>query len=188
MHHRRIASFLAGLWIAGSLFMMYVTSWNMRGVDSVLAAPTPEASKVIEKLGPETTRTLLRFHASEENRHYRIRWEQAQIVLCLVLAAVLYLGTHVNRLMVVLCGLMFLIVGFLHWVVTPELAFLGRDLDFSAANTGGMKRLRALEWLYYGLAALNLLLAGVIAGYLFVFKTRPKRTVEREAVLSQARS
>jgi hypothetical protein len=73
-------------------------------------------------------------------------------------------------------------------VVTPELAFLGRDLDFSAANTGGMKRLRALEWLYYGLAALNLLLAGVIAGYLFVFKTRPKRTVEREAVLSQARS
>jgi hypothetical protein len=187
MHHRRIASFVAGLWIAGSVFMMYVASWNIRGVDSILSTPTPAASKVIDKLGPETARTLLRYHAAEENRHYFDRWEQGQMVLCLLLAAVLFLGTHVNRIMVVLCGVIFLILGFLHWVVTPELAFLGRELDFAVGNSGGKDRLWALHWLYNGLALLNLVLVGVIAGYLFVFKTRPRRAAESEREVAPAR-
>ena len=178
MHHRRIAAFLAGLWIAGSLIMAYVATQNASGVDRIMHAPSAEASKIIQKLGQEQARMFLRYQAYEMTRFYMPRWEIAQMTLAALIAAVLYLGTHVNRLMVVLCGVILLVVLFMHFVLTPEITFLGRGLDFT--NDRGT-RYWALNALYAGLEVLKVVLVLIIAGYLFVFKTKTRTRVSKEA-------
>ena len=118
---------------------------------------------------------LLRFHAAEQTRTQFETWELTQVVLGLLLIAVLYLGTHVSRYIVALCGIMLLIVGFVHFVVTPELIWIGRTLDF--VPNGSRRRIWTLYGLYAGLDLVKLLLAVIIVGYLFRFKSRAPRPV-----------
>jgi len=177
MHHRRIAAFLTGVWIAGSVIIAFIALQNMGSVDRLMTAPSGEASKIIQKLGHQPAMLFLRYQAAEMNRQYLSRWELTQLALAAILAAILYLGTHVNRLMVVVCGVVALIVGFMHFVLTPEIIFLGRELDF-VVDRG--RRLWTLYALYAGLDILKVLLVSVIAGYLFVFKTRTRPRGTRE--------
>ncbi len=173
MHHRRVASFLIGLWVAGSLLMMYIGTQNMTNVASILSTVPREGAKIVDKIGAENAQLLLRFHAAEQTRTQFETWELTQVALGLALAAVLYLGTHVSRYIVALCGIMLLIVGFVHFVVTPEVIWIGRGLDF--APGASRNRIWTLYALYAGLDALKLLMAAIIAGYLFRFKTRTSR-------------
>jgi hypothetical protein len=173
MHHRRMACFVMGLWIGGTLLAAYFVARNAAGFDELLAGPTPAAAKALDKIGKEAASSLLRYQASELNRLYVGRWEVAQMLLGICIAAILYLGTHVNRLMVVACGLLVVLTGFMHFVLTPEIVWLGRQLDFAAPSSGGQKRLWVLQVLYIGLEVLKFTLACAITGYLFVFKTRP---------------
>ncbi len=169
MHHRRIATFLIGLWVAGSLLLAYVAVQNVLGVDEIIRNATPAARKILSKLGPDG-RALLRYYGIEQSRGLIALWELFEIAIGLTLAAVLYLGTHVNRLMVWTCCMMVVIVLFLHFGILPEMDYLGRQLDFDP--TGGTRRLWGLYGLYAGLSALKLALAAVLTGYLFLFKTR----------------
>jgi hypothetical protein len=181
MHHRRLASFLIGVWIAGSLLMAFVATQNLFGVDRILAAPKPGLSQIIGKLGPENARMLLRYQASEQNRSYLATWELAQMVLGIGLVTILYLGTHVNRLMIMFCGFMVLLVIFMHFFLTPEIAWTGRSLDFVPRSTANYNRLWVLQVVYCALELLKVLLACLLAGYLFIFKARPRtpRNVEQ---------
>ncbi len=61
MHWHRIAGFLAGCSILGSLFMIFVATQNFGTVDRVLAAPPQEAAQMLQTLGPENARLLLRY-------------------------------------------------------------------------------------------------------------------------------
>lgn len=182
MHHRRIASFLAGLWVAGSLFMAFVAIQNFRGADRILAAPSPAAAKIIQTLGHDQARMFLRYQAAEENREYFDIWETSQIAIGLILTAVLALGTSVNRMMLIVCGTMILLVVFMHFVLTPEITYIGRNLDFIPPDAGGRSRFWVLHGLYSGLELLKLLLACILIGYLFVFKTKVKPRPLAEAV------
>jgi uncharacterized membrane protein YkgB len=175
MHHRRIASFLIGAWIAASLLMAYVATQNFHNVDRILAAPSAGASKMLESLGHDQARMLLRYQAAEENRAYFSDWEFVQIILGVALTAMLLLATHVNRLMVLICGLMVLLVGFMHFALTPEITFTGRAFDFVPPGAGGRGHFWVLHGLYSGLELLKLLMAFAVAGYLFIFKTKVRR-------------
>jgi hypothetical protein len=76
---------------------------------------------------------------------------------------------------------MIALVVFMHFVLNPEMTWLGRNLDFAPQQTATYNRLWALQGLYSSIEILKLILGCVIAGYLFVFKAklRPNRTLEQ---------
>ena len=175
MHYRRIASFLMGAWIAASFLMTYVATQNFQNADRILTAPPPAASAIIRTLGHDQARMFLRYQAAEENRAYFATWETVQLLIGIALTVLLLFSTHVNRLLVGLCGLMVLLVGFMHFALTPEITFAGRAFDFVPSDAGGRGHFWVLHGLYSGLEILKLILGCVVAGYLFVFKTRMRR-------------
>src|SRR5258708_19569510 len=89
MRHTRIAAFVLGAWLLGTLFMIFVVTQNFETVDRVLKNPPPEAYRLILALGNDNARHFLRYAAGEENRFFFENWELAQIVLGVLLTGLL---------------------------------------------------------------------------------------------------
>ncbi len=89
MRHTRIAAFVLGAWLLGTLFMIFVATQNFETVDRVLKNPPPEAYRLILALGNDNARQFLRYTAGEENRFFFENWELAQIVLGVLLTGLL---------------------------------------------------------------------------------------------------
>ncbi len=173
MHWHRIAGFLAGCSILGSLFMIFVATQNFGTVARVLAAPPQEAAQMLQTLGPENARLLLRYLAGEENRLFFTSWELAQIGLGALLTAVLLLGTK-SRLLAGLAGAMLIIVLFQHFRVTPEMIALGRLVEFGGGTgSAAYSQFWRLHGLYGVLEVVKLALLVVVAAIL-LFGRRAK--------------
>ena len=172
MHRHRMAAFLAGCLILGSLFMIFVATQNFGTVDRVLAAPPQEAAQMFQTLGPENARLLLRYLAGEENRLFFTSWELAQIALGALLTAILLLGIK-SRLMAGMAGSMLIIALFQHFRVTPEMIALGRLIDFGAGSgSAAYSQFWRLHGLYGVLEVVKLLLLIVVAGYFAFWPAR----------------
>src|SRR6266851_4460391 len=126
MHHRRLASFLIGVWLMGSVCVGWVATRNFRRADVILTAPAPEAGRIIRSLGHDQARMLLRYQASEANREYFADWELVQIGIGLLLTSVLALGTRVSRFILIICAFMVVLTLFMHFALTPEIVYIGR--------------------------------------------------------------
>ena len=95
----------------------------------------------------------------------------------LILAASLFLGTQRRFFPQVICGLMLIMLIFEHLGITPELAFRGRDIDFPPGNA------RRVCWnactrssqVYAWAEGFKIVLGMLLAGYLFIFRTRRTR-------------
>jgi len=142
MHYHRIAAFLVGCWILGSLFMMFVATQNFRAVDRVLATPTAAASPLIQTLGNENSRVLLRQLVADENAFYFESWELAELILGALLAACLLFGTR-QQVLAGLAVAMVALAAFQHFKVTPEMIAMARSLE-PAASRADFARLHAL--------------------------------------------
>jgi hypothetical protein len=176
MHRHRIAAFLAGCLILGSLFMIFVATQNFATVDRVLAAPPHEATQMFQTLGPENARLLLRYLAGEENRLFFTSWELAQIALGVLLTAVLLLAMK-SRLLAGLAGAMLIIALFQHFRVTPEMIALGRLVDFGGGSgSAAYSQFWRLHGLYGGLEVVKLALLTIVAAILLF--GRRKKTAE----------
>jgi hypothetical protein len=166
MHYHRIAAFLCGCLILGSLFMIFVATQNFQTVDRVLAAPPPEAAQMLQALGPQQSRLLLRYLAGEENRLFFVSWELAQIGLGLILTAILLFRLR-SGLLAGLSGGMVIIALFQHFRVTPEMIALGRLIDFGAGTaSAAYDQFWRLHGLYGVLEVVKLLLVTAVAGVL----------------------
>lgn len=166
--------------------MAYVASKNLLDVDRILSLSPPNGSQLIQKTGVENVRQILKWHASEQNREYFERWEVLQLLLGVVVAGVLYLGTNASRLMILGCGTMIVLVAFMHWILTPEITWIGRQNDFLAGQAGS--RFWALYGLYTVLELLKLMIGVALAAYLFVYKAKPKQAaVEKGANIAAIR-
>jgi hypothetical protein len=173
MHHPRIAAFLLGSWLLGSLFLAFVATGNFRTVDTVLNSPPPAASQMIQTLGRENARQLLRYLAGEENRGYFEAWELAQLVIGTALAGFLLVGSK-NRLLAGLAGAMLALTLFQHFKITPEMLSTGRSIDFlpRAIESEALRQFWKLHGIYGGIEAVKMLLAATIAGFLFSIRRR----------------
>ena len=179
MHRHRIAAFLAGCLILGSLFMIFVATQNFGTVDRVLAAPPHEASQMFQTLGPENARLLLRYMAGEENRLFFTTWELAQIALGVLLTAVLLLAIK-SRLLAGMAGAMVIIAIFQHFRVTPEMISLGRLVEFGGGSGSEVySQFARLHGLYGVLEVVKLAILIIVAGIL-LFGRRPKTTQPAE--------
>jgi hypothetical protein len=181
MHRHRIAAFLAGSLILGSLFMIFVATQNFGTVDRVLAAPPPEAAQMFQTLGPQNARLLLRYLAGEENRLFFTIWEWCQIALGALLTAVLLLGVR-HRLLAGLTGAMTILALFQRFRVTPEMIALGRLIDFGGGSgSAAYNQFWRLHGLYGVLEVVKLALLIVVAAIL-LFGRRAKTLEPIEAI------
>ncbi|HUQ92307.1 MAG TPA: DUF4149 domain-containing protein [Bryobacteraceae bacterium] len=142
MHTRRFAVLILGIWAGISLAMVFVAIHNFRGVDQLLEAPHAQAGRSVQKLGPASTRELLRYQVSELNRFYFEWYGIAQISLALLLALTLLFATRADKIMMVLSGVLLLVVVFEHKFLTPEITYLGRLIDFTAPDVPSAPRIR----------------------------------------------
>jgi hypothetical protein len=178
MHYHRLAAFLSGCLILGSLFMIFVATQNFQIVDRVLAAPPPQAAQMFQKLGPESSRLLLRYMAGEDNRVFFVSWEIAEIILGLGLTAVLLLPLA-SGLLAGLSGGTVIIALFQHFWVTPQMISFGRLIDFGAGvGSPAYNQFWRLHGLYGVLEVVKLILLIVIAGFLLFSRRQGAVTAE----------
>jgi hypothetical protein len=162
MHLRRLACFVLGMWIAGSLFMTLVAIQNFRSVDRLLESPAPELSLQLDKLGRDTARTVFRHQVSEQNRWYFQFWEVVQLGLGAALVFLL-LGTHSGKGTIALSSLMLAIAAAQYWALTPALVVLGRSIDWAdrALPSGERNHFWTLHHAYSGMEVVKWL-AGLL--------------------------
>jgi hypothetical protein len=179
MHHIRIATFLLGAWLLGSLFMAFVATENFATVDRLLKSPQAEASRLIQMLGHEDSRRLLRHLAGEQNRGFFESWELAQLVLGAMLIVFLVLGGE-NWMLAGLAGAMLILTAFQHLKITPEMVWLGRAIDFVPWTADSLSRDQfwKLHGVYGAIEGVKLVFALVLAGFLFPMRRRSRRRVD----------
>lgn len=179
VHSRRVAAFLLGAWIFGSVLLAVVGIRNLHFPRELIAAPIDPAAKLMHDIGYPQARLLLEDFAAEQNRAYFYLWEQIEIPLAVLLALFLFLATKRRAFPIMVCGLMLAVVLFEFFAVTPELAYSGRATDFPpvSAVSGAQARVWALTEVYWGMEILKLALGALLAGYIFVF--RPQRRNRR---------
>ncbi len=162
--------------------MAFVVLQNLHAPSLVLNAPAEPVAAMIKVLGQDKIALLLHHQAAEQTRSLYYVWEQAQIALALALGACLYFATQKRLLSLVLCGVMVSLVMFQFFAITPELAYRGRAADFAPADGGAGATVRTLV-LYQLLVVtegLKVVVGGILASYLFVFRTSRKRSSRRE--------
>ncbi len=177
MHTRRLASFLLGGWMVGSLIVIFVAIHNDTGIDRLLETQVEPAAKLLDQVGRSNARALLRHQAGQLNERVLLRWEQVQIALGLALTGSLVFATHRRLMPILLASLMLVMVVFLHLAISPEIGWLERDIDFLPAGTlaAQVRRLSAMQVVYAATEAAKLVVGGLLAAYLFVFRGRGAR-------------
>jgi hypothetical protein len=183
MHYSRVSAFLLGGLLIGSLFMGFVATGNFQTVTEILKSPPPQAAKMIQQLGAENARLLLRYQAGEENRLFFESWETAQLVLGLFLAILLFLWEK-RRLLAGLAGAMVILTIFQHFKITPELIWQGRSIDSAAvtADPTARQQFFKLHAVYGVMEVVKLLLMVAIGIGLFPRRRRSTQRVEIDAV------
>jgi hypothetical protein len=130
MHTRRVGAFLIGAWLLGSLLVTFMTSQSYRNVDRFFGSPPPQVAKELDDVGPDVMRQILRFHASEHNRHVTETWEVMQLGIAAALLATSFLTSHRSRIVVICTVLMAIMVLTMYLYVTPVMNTLSRSFDF----------------------------------------------------------
>jgi hypothetical protein len=173
MHTRRMATFLLGAWLGCSILVGLLVLTNQSSPANLLVTPSAPAAALIDKLGREDTLLILNYHAAEQNRRYLYTWETAQLAIALALGLCLFFGTQRSVFAMILCGMMVAFLLIQHFGLTPEYIFRGREADFPPGSQtfGVQARVWSIGQLYVIMEGAKLLTGGVLASYLFVFRT-----------------
>jgi len=176
MHSRRIACLVLGFWLAGGVFMAWVATENFRSVDRLLDRPHPAASLEFRTLGPQASRLLLRYAASEQNRYFFENWEVAQVILGVLFFFFLLFGTREDKFSLIMALLLLLIAVGQRLGVTPELTALGRSIDFIPPETRSGARIKfmLLHRGYEGVELLKWIVALALAVRLIFGRRRDR--------------
>ncbi len=169
----------------GTGFMTLVAIRNLQSANEIAAeAPSAKAPLILRALGPDNMRLLLRHQASELNREYFYRWEQAELVIGIFIVFCLGFATQPRWLPISMAAMAVLLVAFLHFFIAPEISFIGKAIDFQVLKDtdGQMKRMWALHQVYTVGTLVKLLLCGILTAYLLWFRARK---VTRKRVISE---
>ncbi|MEQ1886802.1 MAG: hypothetical protein ABL967_17200 [Bryobacteraceae bacterium] len=174
MHTTRVVTFLLGAWIGCCIIVGVLAYQNVVLTDRLMASPTGPADELIKTIGPNQARLLLHHFAAEEYRRYFSDWGMAQIGFALIVIAATYFAVDRRLLPTILAGLMLLLVLFQYFAIAPEVAYRGRETDFPPGSlaVGAIARRRAMLEVYAGTEAAKLLIGGLLASYVFSFKSR----------------
>jgi hypothetical protein len=128
-----------GIWIGVSAMLALNVYRNFDAVETVLNTPPEQAERVFKILEHENARMLLRYTAGVENANTFETWEQIQFALGLLVIVVMFMSTS-TRVFSAVPLVMLLLVLFMHFKVGPELAWVGRSLEFTPATANPAAR------------------------------------------------
>ncbi len=164
---------ILSFWIGLNLFVWFAATRTFSTVGRILKSPDPRFRKIVEPLGAEPTREVLRYSASEINRRYFRAYGWTEILLGVILLALLWRQTPRDTVAVAMVAGMLALVVALTLVVTPWMSSLGRTLDFGP-RTPAPPRMRRF-WMLHGaftsldavklLAGIALLIRWIVAGW-----------------------
>jgi hypothetical protein len=177
MHSRRLSCLLLGAWLGCSLFMGAVAIFSFHSTKTLMDDAPPQMRLLTQRVGGDEAMThILRYEVAEQNRQLFEIWELFQIVMGLFLFGFLLFGTAEGKMALALCLTMVVVVAAMHWLVTPHIVGLGRELDFQPLTASPLIRsqLQARHAVYSALELVKLLL-GVILGALLVWPSSRKR-------------
>ena len=182
MHSRRLACFLLGAWLAGGVFLQWLSMENKRSVERLLDHPNPAAILQFRSLGPAATRLVLRYQVAEQNRFYFESWEVLQVMLGSLFFFFLLFGTREDKFSLLMALLMLLAVLAQRFVITPELSAFGRVLDFAPtdASVAGRHRIMILESAYNAVELTKFGIGVLLGVRLIVGRRRSRRDVRQE--------
>lgn len=171
MHLRRIAAFLLGGWLAGSLIVLIACFSNFASVDEAMADTHAEAQRIAALLGAESARMYLSSLVAFENARLLSGWELTQAPLGILTAFMLFLERP-RRVLVALPVVMLLLVGFEHVLLTPEIAWLSQALAFGNETVSGQRgRLDNIHSIYGFVEVAKLLIGLGLAIILFMMRS-----------------
>lgn len=167
---RRLAVFLLGLWFGGIVMMSIAAPASFRSVEKVMAERQEIVTAAIEKLGPVTTRDVLRYQVAETNRMMFSIWGWVQCFLSLVLLLLLIFLSNAGRLSLICSGLMSAISALANFVLIPRIVELART------NIKGVGSAERFELMHAGFTTfqVTILVLGLIL--LFSLFRRRERT------------
>jgi hypothetical protein len=153
--------------------MDMVVTQNFRSVDRLLAKPVPPAAQLLEKLGPDAARMLLRHQVSEQNRWYFETWGLIEAAIGAALLLILLFGSTEKNFSLLLALLMLIIAIVQRFALTPQIVFLGRIIDWIPIDQPSPERSRfwLLHNAYVGLELLNWALGFLLTAKL-LFRSR----------------
>ena len=160
--------------------MAWVATENFRSVDRLLDSPNPVASLEFRTLGPQASRLLLRYAASERNRYFFENWEIAQILLGVMFFFFLLFGTHEDKVSLIVALALLIITVAQRLFVTPELVAIGRSIDFIPSDTqsGARTRFMLLHEGYEAVEVVKWIVMLALAGRLIISRRRGSSTAE----------
>jgi cellobiose-specific phosphotransferase system component IIC len=172
MHLRRIAAFLLGAWLAGSLIVLIACFGNLASVDEAMENSDADAQRILSHVGNESARMFLHSLVAAENARLLSGWELAEAPLGILAVVMLFLERP-TRFLVVLPVVMLLLVAFEHLLITPEIAWLSQTLAFARAGTALAEhgRLDNMHRIYGFVEAAKLLTGVALAVLLFVMRS-----------------
>jgi len=170
MRIRALGIAILSFWIGLTLAMWFAATRSFRTVDRVLNQPAPELTTAVQPIGPDQTRAVFRYLASEINRTLFGAYGWAQIILGALLVLLLWLQTPRDRLGYALAWVMLGLALILSLVVQPWIVSIGRSIAFAPRQPAppAMARFWMLHGAFTGLdgakslAGLGLLLRWIL--------------------------
>jgi hypothetical protein len=169
MHTRRLASFLLGAWLLGSILLAFIVAGqNFAQVDRLLDTPPGQISRDIDELGADVVRQMFRYQAAEVNRFLFQVWGVIQLGIGLGCLTAVTVTAHRNKVLVIGALLMLLITCAQTFYIVPSMTALGRQFDFLPATANSPERdtHRTLHIWSEILEVIKLLAGFVLAGRL----------------------
>jgi hypothetical protein len=151
MHPRRLTAFILGLWLAGGVVMALIATAASWQADHLIDHPSPTFALESHAIGAPNARVLFHYQAEEEKRSNYEIWEMAQIVLGSLFFLFLLFGTEESKGAVVGGLLLLLLVLAQRFYLNPNIAAIGRELDFLPSSVPSPQRARLAVLLsFYG--------------------------------------
>lgn len=167
--------------------MDMVATENFLSVDRLLSKPVAPAAEQLQKLGPGA-RMFLRHQVSEQNRWYFETWGDVAVGIGAVLLALLLFGSSEKKTSLLLALLMLLIAVAQRFILTPQIVYLGRIIDWIPKEQPSPER--SSFWMlhnaFVGLELLNWVLIVTLTSKL-LFRSR-RRDGDRDEDMLEARN
>jgi uncharacterized protein DUF4149 len=160
---RILEAALLGVWIGWTLFMWFAAGSSFTTVDRIAGSPSAGLEKVVQPLGAENTRLVLRHAASEINRALFRGYGWVEIALGAILMLLVWRQAPRDNVACTIVGVMLALVFILTLVITPWMVSLGRGIDFNREGAAPevMRRFWTLHGAFTGLDGAKLL-AGIV--------------------------
>ncbi len=165
---------LLGAWLGASFLMIFSATQSFKVAGASLESPPPTLAGYTQKLGAEPMRQVLRYQASEQNRHLFDVWGIAQFFLAIAAFLIILFATSSGKLPIFLSLAIVILSGIMQWVVNPQIAASSRVVDFLPLGQMEAERARmfSIHRIYSVMEVINLVM---VAGLAVLFLLTEKR-------------